>query len=160
MTRRANLLVDANSRRCGAATDPRDTACPEWLDLFLRAARSPAMDGWYFTPSPCWSCGPSGWVIAIDLYPIGQVFGAQLCLGCHSLRISICDRVLGGSDWDDIKQDVEHELSFLDCDGDERWDSNSAAVLALRRVVIEAERAEQHGWKRAWRHITLVTSDA
>lgn len=132
--------------------------CPEWLDLFLRAARSSALDGWYFRPEPCWSCGWSGVVTAIDLYPIAQVFGAELCLGCRALRVSFCDRAPGSLDWADFKQQIEDEdeLWFVERDGDEGWDSISGAVLALRRAVSEAEQAEHRGWRQAPRHLAPV----
>lgn len=97
---------------------------------------------------------------AIDLHPLGRAFGAELCLGCHSLHMSFCDQEPGDRDWKQFKQDTQPNLYFVDCGGDSGWGSDNGAVLALRRAVVQAERAEQLEWSAKPRSLVLVHNES
>jgi hypothetical protein len=130
----------------------------EWFDLFLRSARSAAFEGWEYRPGPCWCCGLSGLTAAIDLYPLGGAFGAELCFACRSLRVSFSEQQPGELTWPEFKPEAEAGLRFAHCRGGSGGSSGNEAVRALRRAVLQAERAEQAGWKGVEGTVlTLVT---
>jgi hypothetical protein len=137
----------------------RYAGCPEWCDLFLRASRSLALEGWYFEPGRCRWCRRAGLLTRIELYPLGRVFDAELCLGCHSLRVSFCDRAPDDLDWMQFKEEVKEQLHCVECASEEQWDSNNSAVIAFRRAVMEAERAEYVGWNPVRQRLTLVSNE-
>jgi hypothetical protein len=137
---------------------PCATGCPAWLDLFLRASRSLAFEGWHYQEGRCWYCLRLGLTAAIDLHPLGRAYGAEICLGCHSLRVTFCDEDLSDLDWEWLVENPPPGLYTIDCCGS-GWPPSNNAVAALRRAIEAGERAEEADWYKQ-PTLTLVGSDS
>lgn len=141
---RVSDLDPAPSLRLVEADEKR---CPTWLDLFLRASHSLAVEGWEYSRMTCWACDQGGSVVLIYLHPLARAYSAYLCLGCHALSVSLCDEDLDGIDWDDLLAYPPPGRYSVECVGDSGWPATNHAVAALRRAVEAGERAEAAGWE-------------
>ncbi len=133
-------------RRHLSLIHPGPHQSPTWLDLFLRAARSPAFESWAWHDECCWTCQEDGVVVRLYVHPLGRAYCADMCLGCHGLRVWFCDGDLSECDWDSLMRYPPRELYGRTCDGN-AWRAENPAVAALTRAVEEAERAEHADWR-------------
>jgi hypothetical protein len=60
-------------------------------------------------------------------------------------------------DWDEFKARAQPFLYSACCGGDVGWGTTNDAVLALRRAVLLAERAEELRWAERAPHLVLVS---
>jgi hypothetical protein len=132
---------------CGSATWRWTSGvCPTWLDLFLRAARMDSFGGWEYVAEVCSRC-ENGEIVRLYLHPLGRAYCADVCLRCHTLRVTFCDEDINGSDWEWLEAYPPPGLYSTECAGDSGWPATNGAVAALRRAIEEGERAEEAGWR-------------
>lgn len=133
--------------RCGSAVPQLASGpCPTWLDLFLRAGRMDSFGGWEYAAEPCSRC-ETGELVRLYLHPLGRAYCADVCLGCHRLRVTFCDEDINGIDWEWLEAHPPSGLYSVECSGDFGWCATNDAVAALRRAIEAGEQAEQAGWE-------------